>query len=68
MTQPFWPEWVERFFARHTGPDDPFDPAVNGDPSSTLGEDDESGFDEMADWPEPDFEAEDGEEEEAEDC
>lgn len=28
-----------------------FDPEVNGDPDSLTGEDDESGFEEMADWP-----------------
>lgn len=37
-----------------SGPEDDPDDAVNGDPDSTLGEDDESGFDEMADWPEDD--------------
>lgn len=47
----------------HRGPEDEFDPAVNGDPDSLTGEEAEEGFDEMADWPEPDFEAEDDEEE-----
>lgn len=28
-----------------TGPEDDIDVAVNGDPDSTLGEDDEAGFD-----------------------
>lgn len=30
------------------GPGDEFDDAVNGDPDSRLGEEDESGFDEMS--------------------
>lgn len=34
------------------GPEDEPDEEVNGDPDSTLGEDDEQGFDEMADAPE----------------
>lgn len=41
------------------GPEDEPDERVNGDPDSTAGEDDEEGFDEMADWPEPDFDPED---------
>lgn len=45
-----------------TGPEDEFDPVVNGDPDSTCGEEDEEGFDEMADWPEPDFEPDEDEE------
>lgn len=34
------------------GPEDEPDEEVNGDPDSTLGEDDESGYDEMADFAE----------------
>lgn len=52
--------------ARH-GPEDEPDERVNGDPDSTLGEDAEEGqFEEMHDWPDPDFEAEDDEDEEGE--
>lgn len=35
-----------------SGPEDETDYEVNGDPTSCVGEDDESGFDELADWPE----------------
>ena len=51
-----------------TGPEDEFDPAVNGDPDSTTGEEDESGFDEMpaeAGWED---ESDDDEGEEDDDC
>jgi hypothetical protein len=54
-----------------SGPEDEFDPAVNGDPDSTTGEEDEdepNPFDEMADWDEPDFEPEDGDEDDTEGC
>lgn len=34
------------------GPEDEPDEEVNGDPDSTLGEDDEEGYDEMADFAE----------------
>ena len=34
-----------------TGPEDCFDDETNGDPDSTVGEEDESGFDEMSDYP-----------------
>ena len=33
------------------GPEDEFDDETNGDPDSLLGEEDESGFEEMADYP-----------------
>jgi hypothetical protein len=67
-SQPFWPAWVERHFARHTGPEDEPDERLNGDPSSTLGEDDDTGqFEEMHDWPDPDFDPEDDEDDEYED-
>lgn len=45
--QPVWPIWLERHIRRVTGPEDEPDTGVNGDPDSMLGEDDESGFDDM---------------------
>lgn len=52
-------DWL--YGSRHSGfgPEDEPDDRVNGDPDSLTGEEDESGFDEMTDWPEPDFEPED---------
>jgi hypothetical protein len=71
-SQPFWPAWVERHFARHTGPEDDFDPAVNGDPDGHSGEETEDGYDEMSPevgWEDPSFEDdEDDEEGDEEDC
>lgn len=64
--QPIWPEWLERHVARITGPEDDFDAKVNGDPDGQLGEEDDLlpvAFDEMADWPEMDFDPEDEDEE-----
>jgi hypothetical protein len=59
-----WPEWLEEHIRRMTGPEDEADTDVNGDPSSTLGEDDDTGqFEEMHDWPDPDFDAEDDDDE-----
>lgn len=43
-----------------TGPEDEFDDETNGDPDSTVGEEDESGFDEMWDWGSPAFDEDDG--------
>ena len=42
------------------GPDDEFDEETNGDPSSTLGEEAECGFDDSQDEPEPLFVEDDG--------
>lgn len=47
---------------RMVGPEDEFDPEVNGDPSSTLGDDDEEGFDDDPYGDEPDFDGEDDDE------
>jgi hypothetical protein len=41
------------------GPGDEQDEEANGDPDSTLGDEDEMGFNEMVWWPDPLF-AEDG--------
>ena len=63
--QPPWPIWVARHF--HAGPEDEPDLDANCDPSSSWGEEDDgepTSFDEMHDWPEPDFEPEDDDEEE----
>ena len=62
-----WPRELERMIRHVCGPEDEFDPQVNGDPDSTVGEEDETGFDEMADWPEPDFEPEDDGDEDEDD-
>jgi hypothetical protein len=52
---------------RLAGPEDPWNPEVNGDPDSTVGEEDDlepNSFDEMADWPDEDDEDdEDGDDE-----
>ena len=45
-----WNRELERAIRRIAGPEDESDDEVNGDPDSTVGEEDESGFDEMADW------------------
>ena len=51
-----------------TGPEDEFDPAVNGDPDSTTGEEDDSGFDEMSPLVGWEDEGDDDEGEEDDDC
>ena len=58
-----WPAELDRMVEMITGPLDPWDTSVNGDPDSLTGEENESGFDEMADWPETDFETEPDEDE-----
>ena len=45
-----WDRRLDAAIRRVTGPEDDPDEEVNGDPDSTLGEDDESGFDEAFDW------------------
>ena len=45
-----WPVELDRA-ERAVGPEDEFDEEANGDPSSTLGEDDDEGFEEMAGYP-----------------
>lgn len=46
-----WPMLLSRM-EREQGPEDEFDDELNGDPDSLVGEEDEEGFEEMADWPE----------------
>ena len=46
-----WNSELDAAVQRVAGPEDEPDEEVNGDPTSMLGEDDESGFDEMAEWP-----------------
>jgi hypothetical protein len=60
-----WDYELDREVRRIAGPEDEVDLEVNADPDSTLGEDDESGFDDGPDEPEPLF-AEDGGFEDAE--
>jgi hypothetical protein len=60
--QPLWPEWLEQHIRRVTGPEDEADTNVNGDPDSTVGDDDESGFEEMHGEPDMDFDPEDDDE------
>lgn len=48
--------------------EDEFDPAVNGDPDSTTGEEDESGFDEMSPFVGWEDESDEDEGEEDDDC
>lgn len=43
-----WPQALAAAEQQAAGPEDEPDEEVNGDPDSTLGEDDEEGFDEMA--------------------
>ncbi len=54
-----WQELLRAMEAEIAGPEDEFDEEVNGLPDSTLGDDDESGFDEMAGWPDEELD-EDG--------
>ena len=59
-----WPAELDRMVEMITGPLDPWDTSVNGDPDSLVGEEDESGYSEMSpDWPETDFETEPDEDE-----
>jgi len=74
-----WDDRLDLMVMQVTGPYDESD-EVNHDPDSLVGEEDESGFDEMADWEEwqtyeddgfddagdDDEEAEDGDDEESE--
>lgn len=65
-----WPRQL-RAMERGIGPDDEPDDEINCDPDSLLGEDDESGFEEMADWPdeaalEGNFDDAEGDDEDAE--
>ena len=66
-----WPAELARMersqYASSVGPEDEFDDEANGDPDSLEGEEDESGFEEMSDWPdesglEGDFDPPEGEE------
>lgn len=43
-----------------SGPEDEPDEEANGDPDSTIGDDDDMGFNEMVWWPEPLFAPDDG--------
>ncbi len=43
-----------------SGPEDEFDDETSGDPDSLVGDEDESGFDEGPDQPDPLFVADDG--------
>ena len=55
-----WDRELDREVRRIAGPEDESDDEVNGDPDSTLGEEDESGFDDGPDEPEPLFDDDDG--------
>lgn len=55
-----WDRELDREVCRIAGPEDESDDEVNGDPDSTLGEEDESGFDDGPDEPEPLFVDDDG--------
>ena len=55
-----WPAELDREIARVCGSEDEADEELNGDPTSTLGEDDEEGFDDGPDEPEPLFVDDDG--------
>lgn len=46
-----WPAALDREVRRIAGPEDDFDDEANGNPDSMTGEDDEAGFEEMADYP-----------------
>ena len=50
----WWPAELRRMEREITGPLDEPDDETNNDPDSLLGDDDESGFDEMADFPDED--------------
>ena len=55
-----WDRELDAHVRRIAGPEDEADDEVNGDPDSTLGEDDESGFDDGPDEPDPLFADDDG--------
>ncbi len=55
-----WDFELDAHVRRIAGPEDEPDDEVNGDPDSTLGEDDERGFDDGPDEPEPLFADDDG--------
>ena len=50
-----WDRELDREVRRIAGPEDESDDEVNGDPDSMVGEEDESGFDDGPDEPEPLF-------------
>lgn len=59
---PDWPAELHRHERLIVGPEDEPDESVNGDPDSTLGEDDETGFDDMpveVGWEDDDEEGDD---------
>ena len=56
---PDWDSALDREVRRIAGPFDESD-EVNHDPDSVVGEEDESGFDEMADWTDWQIYADDG--------
>ena len=56
----FWTDLLRLMETEQSGPEDEPDEDVNGDPDSTLGDDDEMGFNEMVWWPEPLFAEDDG--------
>ena len=55
-----WDRELDREVRRIAGPEDEADVEVNGDPDSTLGEEDEIGFDDGPDEPDPLFVDDDG--------
>ena len=55
-----WDRELDREVRRIAGPEDESDDEVNGDPDSRVGEEDESGFDDGPDEPEPLFVDDDG--------
>ena len=55
-----WDRRLDAAVSRVTGPEDEVDEEVNGDPDSTLGEDDEEGFDDDPFGVEPLFVEDDG--------
>ena len=55
-----WDRELDREVRRIAGPEDESDDEVNGDPDSMVGEEDESGFDDGPDEPEPLFVDDDG--------
>ena len=46
-----WPLALAAEELRIAGPEDEFDDETNGDPDSLLGEEDDDGYEEMADYP-----------------
>jgi hypothetical protein len=55
-----WDRELDRHVRMIAGPEDEADDEVNGDPDSTLGEEDERGFDGGPDEPDPLFVDDDG--------